>query len=150
MLIQDQGEQSSGPCGVFSFPFGIPAFGDLIQWVLSPAEQAPFFMLHSVEQPNLSFILLDPKVIISYYQPELDKSDYTILHLDSLEDVHCRILCITNIPSDESIENITINLRAPLVFNTQEKCAAQCLSANDRWSIRHKLVSVKQEDLSLC
>lgn len=148
MLLKD--EEILPKEEVYSFPFGIPAFGDLVEWVLLPTEQPPFLELHSVERPDLSFILLDPKFVVPYYDPALDKSDYTILHLDSPTDVRSWILCIANIPPDGSLENVTINLRAPLLFNKDQKCAAQCLSHDERWNIRHGLVSVKQEDLSLC
>ncbi len=150
MLIQDQNQNIYAKEQVFSFPFGIPAFGDLVKWALSASSQIPFYTLRSVQENDISFVLLDPKSLFPDYDPALDKSDYSILHLDSSEDPRARLFCITNIPPDGSLENTTVNLRAPLLFNTEKCCAAQCLGMNDHWEIRHSLMAIMQEDLSLC
>ncbi|MGL4524931.1 MAG: flagellar assembly protein FliW [Spirochaetia bacterium] len=125
--------------GIYQFPYGIPGFGDLVAWQLEKTEKPYFFTLTSLLEPMLSFVLLDPLLIFSDYDPALDPSDYSILQLQDATDPKCIILCIVTIPENIQEFGITINLRAPLLFNNQTKCAAQCLSLDDRWSIREKL-----------
>lgn len=121
---------------VFEFIQGIPAFENLRQWVLFEAEVKPFFVLQSLEDVNIAFFLLNPLLCCSEYEPDLDEADLIALSLSSDRDSSAVILAVITVPMGHP-EAMSVNLQAPIVFNTTTHKALQVVSTNERWHVRH-------------
>lgn len=88
--------------------------------------------LQSVEDPNICFILFDPSSLASFYTPKFDEAT-----LDSLGDGEIVCWVIAVIPSD--IKKATLNLKSPIIINTDTNKASQVILDGD-YSLRHPLM----------
>lgn len=111
------------PSGILGFPedhnFCLVDAGDdtLILW------------LQSLSNPNLAFPLLEPKIFKPEYVVRLSAAELRELKMSSVKDAS--VFTILTIPSP--MNEMTANLKAPIVINTQQKIAKQVvLQENDQ------------------
>lgn len=90
--------------------------------------------LQALEPPYHAFILTDPWSVVADYSPEIPDADAGQLRLRSFEDA--RVMAILTVPPEGGV---TINLRAPIVFNVVERVAKQVVLLSDQYHTRHPL-----------
>ena len=137
------GEIEADESQIFSFPEGLPGFSHLKKFLLiRHREKSPFFFLIAVEEPEIYFILLDPAKILADYQVELTGEQQTLLNLSAETPVLS--LNITRIPPEA--QEIILNLKAPVIFNLNEKIGRQViLEANYPVRFTIPLSKVKEQ-----
>ncbi len=118
----------------------IPGFAGCTDYALVPhvkSDGSPnesVMWLQALEAPFHAFIVTDPWAIVGDYAPEIPDSEAQQLQLRSFEDA--RVLVILTVPRDGSV---SVNLRAPIVFNIVERLAKQVVLISDQYSTRHTL-----------
>ncbi|GAV26144.1 Flagellar assembly factor FliW [Carboxydothermus islandicus] len=118
------GEIEADESQIFSFPEGLPGFIHLKKFVLiRHRDNSPFFFLIAVEEPEIYFILLEPSQLLNDYHVELSGEQQGLMHLS--EETPALSLNIVRIPPEA--QEMIINLKAPVVFNLQEKIARQII-----------------------
>lgn len=121
---------------IIHFPHGIPGFLDEKAFVLFPHdEDSPFCFLQSITEANLSFLLVDPFAFISDYEFVLEEEVLESLELSETRPP--QIFLIATIRG--KLEEMTVNLLAPIVVNLNQRIAKQVILDNPKYSIRHKL-----------
>ncbi|QOT09817.1 flagellar assembly protein FliW [Paenibacillus sp. JNUCC32] len=107
---------------VITFRGPILGFGGLQKYVFIPSEnnEHPFGFLQSIEDENLTFIVTDPFTFFSEYEFQLDP--HWIGALDIQDKEYIQVMVIVTI---RSAEDVTCNLRAPIVLNRAKNIAAQ-------------------------
>ena len=83
--------------------------------------------LQSVEKPDLAFPVIDPLVVKEDYSPTVE--DDLIQGLGELTQDNLLILVTMTVPSD--IEKMTVNLKAPLVINSDTRKGCQIIIEDD-------------------
>lgn len=130
MIIKtrDFGEEEISENVIIDFPNGVYAFEENKRFVLlSPCGEDKYPMwLQSVDNPNLCFIVFDPKEFVPDYSVELDRETKELLEADSEE---LDLLCMAVVP-DEYI-NTTLNLKSPIVINSKAKKGVQVIAAEN-------------------
>ncbi len=130
MIIKtrDFGEEEISEEVIIDFPNGVYAFEENKRFVLlSPCGEDKYPMwLQSVDNPNLCFIVFDPREFVSDYSVELDKETKELLKADGAE---LDLLCMAVVP-DEYI-NTTLNLKSPIVINSETKKGVQVIAAEN-------------------
>lgn len=130
MIIKtrDFGEEEISEEVIIDFPNGVYAFEEDHRFVLlSPCGEDKYPMwLQSVDNPNLCFIVFDPKEFVPDYSVELDKETKKLLGEENAE---FDFLCMAVVP-DEYI-NTTINLKSPIVINSAAKKGVQVIAAEN-------------------
>lgn len=130
MIIKtrDFGEEEISEEVIIDFPNGVYAFEDDHRFVLlSPCGEDKYPMwLQSVDNPELCFIVFEPREFVPDYSVELDKETKALLETDSAE---LDFLCMAVVP-DEYI-NTTINLKSPIVINSAAKKGVQVIAAEN-------------------
>ena len=122
---------------VLHFEEGIPGFERLKSFILlSIDEYTPFKWLQSLDDTDIAFVIVDPKVVIKDYKVELDEE--TIKSLDIKDLNHVLVYAIVVIP--EEIEKMTANLKAPIIINAENNKGIQILLDNDDYMIKHPLL----------
>lgn len=118
----------------------IPGFPGCTDYALVPhvkSDGSPnesVMWLQALEAPFHAFIVTDPWAIVGDYAPEIPDTEAQQLQLRSFEDA--RVLVILTVPRDGSV---SVNLRAPIVFNIVERLAKQVVLISDQYSTRHAL-----------
>ena len=99
MIIKtrDFGEEEISEEVIIDFPNGVYAFEENKRFVLlSPCGEDKYPMwLQSVDNPNLCFIVFDPREFVSDYSVELDKETKELLKADGAE---LDLLCMAVVP----------------------------------------------------
>jgi flagellar assembly factor FliW len=94
----------------------------------------PFHWLQSLDDKTLTFVVTDPFLFVEKYDFELD--DFTVeqLGINSIED----LMVYTTVIIPEEVENITINLKSPIILNTKKRTAKQVI-LNEDFAYKHKI-----------
>ena len=122
------------------FKKGILGFEELKEYTLTEIENSTVFKeISSIDEENIGFILISPFEIDSTYDIKIDDSTVEELELESPEDVFLySIVTLT-----DSIENSTVNLRAPIVINRKNNLARQIVLQDESYEIKHPLMRRK-------
>ena len=128
---------------VITFTKGLLGFpGHTRYCLLEPGEDACFFWLQSVEDPDLAFVITDPRLFVQDFSVPIRPEQMTDLSLNGLEDA--QVFVVVNKVGDQ----LTGNLQGPLVVNTLNKIGEQIVLAEKRWTTRHPLVRVGAQTAS--
>jgi flagellar assembly factor FliW len=124
---------------------GLFAFEDLKQFLLlSPAGIEPFQCLQSIQNPEVAFALLDPRVFLPEYRVEIPQEVANELQIENLEKV--RQLVIVTIPSGKP-EKMTANLLAPIVINLESSKLKQVVLTAPQYHTRHSILEILERGL---
>ncbi|MEM1166945.1 MAG: flagellar assembly protein FliW [Planctomycetota bacterium] len=120
---------------VIHVPRGLLGFSRYTEYcLLQPSDEACFFWLQSLEDPELAFVVTDPTLFVPEYNVPIRSDQMEDLRLRAIEDA--QVLVIVN----KVGEALTGNLQGPLVVNTIERIGEQFVLADKRWTTRHELV----------
>lgn len=129
------------PEAIYEFPQGLYGFEDLKRFILLTIEGVtPWRWLQSVEDGDIAFLVLDPFLVDEHYSPSLRPNDLQVIGLDKVP--HTAVpfcLVIAVVPDD--VHRMTVNLRAPLVFNPIARKGIQVILDDDRYLIKHPVFS---------
>jgi flagellar assembly factor FliW len=122
---------------VLTLPGGLPGFERCTRFVILTFEQyIPFQWLQSVEDPNLSLPIIRPEFFCPDYRPAISGEELRSIDLLSLEDAE--VYTITTIGANP--QDVTANLRAPLVINRKARLGKQCIIERNSHSFRHPVL----------
>ncbi len=123
---------------IVNMPIGIPGFRDKRKYVfLQKEETVPFLLFQCMEDPNLSFVVLDPVKVFPEYI--LEKSDLEKMVSWNLEKDEISCFVIVTIPKGDP-EKMTANFLAPLVINNKRKEGLQLVLQNSDYSHQQQLL----------
>ena len=125
---------------VITFSRGLLGFPKHTRFaLLQPGDDACFFWLQSVDDPDLAFVVTDPGLFVPDYQVPIREEQLSQLELANTEDA--QVMVIVNKVGDQ----LTANLQGPLLINTLSKVGEQLVLAEKKWTTRHALVRVTSE-----
>jgi flagellar assembly factor FliW len=120
---------------IFAFEPGIGGFENLRRFALVREQDSPVEWLVSLDDPDVSFALLEPFLFESGYAFELSDRDVEALGLYEASDAMIRCLLTLN----EDPDQITANLLAPLVFSRRTHMARQVVLSEPAYSLRTRV-----------
>ena len=128
---------------IIQFQHGIPGFPGLTQYVIIYPNQDDdvFSYLQSVENSEVSFVLVHVNELIPDYSPIVDK-EY-LMDLGAFKDEDLLMYNIANIPNN--IREMTVNLRAPIIVNPLTCKGKQVVANNEEYSVKHKVFNAPSE-----
>ena len=122
---------------IITFEQGLLGFEELKQFAIIDVEEClPFEWLVSVEDPIVAFPILNPTLFFSDYKPSLSKDDLVSLNIKKEKDVE--MFCIVTL--DKKPENVTLNLKGPILINMKNKIGKQVVLAEDYYSLNQLLI----------
>lgn len=125
---------------VIAFCEPVLGFAETDQYVLIPhtlpdgGRSDEIMWLQAVTAPYHAFILTDPWTAAADYAPEISDADAEQLGLTRFQDAN--VLAILTVSGAGAM---TINLRAPIVFNAANRTAKQVVLLSDQYHSRHPL-----------
>lgn len=116
------------------FPKGIPGFEDEKEFALLTIEENIMFkVLQSVKVSNIAFIVGNPYVFVEDYTFDIDEPTIELLEIEKEADIF--VLGVMSLK--DPLETSTINLQAPIVFQTSKKIAKQMIINDQQFGLRH-------------
>lgn len=117
-------------------PEGLFGFEDYKNFLpISLHEDDSFLSLQSTDDETLSFILMNPFVSFPDYQPSLSEKDKKDLDTHSEDEISYYVICVLN----ESLDNSTVNLKAPLAVNIKSRIGKQIILDSPLYKFKHTL-----------
>lgn len=98
--------------------------------------------LQSVQNENLSFIVMNPFMLKEDYNPVLSEEDYKKLGTSDEKDLSYYVFCVIANVAEES----TVNLKCPIVVNHVTRQAVQVILGSDEYGFRHLLKEFEKEE----
>lgn len=118
-------------------PQGLIGFPELRKYVLlDHGADSPFKWMQSLDDGAIAFVLINPLLFKPDYVVEVAESDVSELKLENEEDAIISV--IVTMPSNP--ENMTANLKAPLVFNLQNRQGMQLVLTGSQYTTRHNIL----------
>jgi len=123
---------------VIHFPIGVVGFPKHKAFVMLEYKP-PFSWLHSIEDPNLAFVVVDGLLFGDEYHLDPPIGDREI---DLREDDEYAILVIVTVRPNP--KDTTANLKAPIFVNLRNRKAVQVIYDNPTFTTRHPLWPEKE------
>lgn len=127
---------------IIHFKEGIPGFEELKKYIMIEEEQdSPFCYLQSIEDGEICFILTNPYLFKSDYEPAIRKQYFEQLGGGKLEDFS--VFAIVTIKGE--IETATLNLMAPLIIQQNSRLGIQVILEGQDYTTRHAVLDLLEE-----
>lgn len=133
---------------IIRFENGIIGFPEMKNFTLIYNEEkkgkAGISWLQSMDEPEVAFSVIDPLLVYPEYNPTVEDEMFAALGETTGENLF--VLVTVTVPSD--IEQIAVNLKAPIVINTDTLKARQIIVEDDmpvKYKIYNQLKAAKQK-----
>jgi flagellar assembly factor FliW len=123
---------------ILNFTEGIPGFEEINKFVLlgKTEEESPFQWMQGIDNTDVAFIVIDPRVFKPDYFVDVYEKD--IEELGIKDENKILIYCIVVVPED--ISKITANLKAPILINVENNRGKQVVLENGNYQIKHYIM----------
>ena len=117
---------------------GLLGFSQYHRYVLIEHHQeTPFLWLQCLDKPDLAFVVVYPRCLLSDYQPTLLTKVMQEMEVERPEDF--KILVILTIPPGKPQE-MTANLMGPVVINLKTRQGRQLVLEDTNYSHKHRVL----------
>ena len=125
---------------IIRFEHGILGFPDLKDFTLifnlEKGSESSIKWLQSLDEPNFAMPVMDPNLVVNEYIPMFDRELLKPL-VEDLVPENLLMLVTVTVPKD--ITQTTVNLKAPIIVNVEERKAVQLISDDDAYSIKYAI-----------
>ncbi|MDP8238190.1 MAG: flagellar assembly protein FliW [Candidatus Hatepunaea meridiana] len=119
------------------FRFGIPGFEFLTKFKIADIEgYAPFRVLKSTEEPDMSMLILDVNLIQMSTDIKIPKKDLKKIRING-SDTGMAVYAI--LKYDKDSQSFTANLKAPIVINSAEHLGQQVILDDNGLTVNYPL-----------
>ncbi len=128
------GEITVGDNEKIEIPHGLLGFPEYTRFCLvDPGDETLILWLQSLDNPEIAFALLEPKIFRPDYSARLSAAELRELRLSNVN--QSAVFSVLTIPEDVTL--MTANLKAPVVINLKEQVARQVVLQENEYSIKH-------------
>jgi flagellar assembly factor FliW len=119
--------------------FGFERFSRFV--LLFQNKNTPLWWLQSLEDPSIAFVVVNPRIVKSDYNPTIFTEDLESLDINSSD--HIALLAIVTVRSQPL--RVTANLRAPILINAETRMARQVVLEDADYSIQYDVLDHKAD-----
>ena len=125
---------------VISMPEGMIGFeGHESYCLIDHQRESVFKWLHSTQDPDLAFLVVDPSDVVSDYEVELPDWDVEFLGLKDANEA----VVVATVTIDVDSELITANLLAPIVINSRTRIGRQVVLDKSDYEMKHEVYHLR-------
>lgn len=121
---------------IIIFEKSIPGFNDIKRFILKEIEGSSFKLLQSIDDVTVGFVVISPFEVEENYEINLSEEVIKTLEIKEATDV----LLYSLVTLNSKVEKITVNLKAPVVINVNNKKAEQFIIDKAKYKIKHPLM----------
>ena len=123
---------------IIRFVKPILGFNELSHYVLiTRPESEPFKWLQSLDDPDICFVVIDPRLVMDQYMVDVSMHDIKLLEGTEVQEDY-QLLVIATIPRGHP-EEMSVNLQGPIVIFIKHLTALQMVLNNPEYDIRHSI-----------
>lgn len=122
---------------IIVFDEGLIGISDKKRFLLIEKDDfKPFSYLQSIDDPEFALVVVSPFFIEKNYQFDVHGDDLSSLGINEINDM----LILAIVVFSNRIEEITVNLKAPIIINIKTKKAKQIILLNEIYTVAEPLV----------
>ena len=129
---------------IITFEDGIIGFPDMKKFTLIFDEEKEgrpsISWLQSMDEPEIAFPVMDPLFVCETYNPSVE--DELLKNLGTIKEDNLYVLVTVTVPQD--IKELAVNLKAPIVINTDTRKASQIIVEDDL-PVRYRIYEIIEE-----
>lgn len=130
---------------IIYFRDGMVGFPDLKHYVLIESPQMPLVLwLQSIDDASVAFPLIEPELVRKRYSFIMNPADEAMISYESGAKV--KTFLVMTIPA--SVEQMTVNLRAPVLVNIDKSCGGQIILQDKSQTVREPIFAQFQEAMN--
>ena len=118
------------------FEEGMYGFEGVREFELIQRDPGNPFMWLRATSGEVCFVVMDPRLVDPEY--DFDLPEEAMKKLDASKNSQFVVLSIVVLPKD--LKDMTINLKSPVVINTENRHAMQFIIDDERYQIRHHIL----------
>jgi len=124
---------------VVYFEEGLIGIAEKKRFILIEKEDfKPFSYLQSVDDGSFILVVINPMLVIKEYSFQIHRDDLDAIGLTEDDTEKFSLLAV--VIMSRSLENVTVNLKAPIVINIVTKQAKQVILQNDDYGVEEPLI----------
>jgi flagellar assembly factor FliW len=120
---------------IITVPDGLFGFEKYKKYALIDSDYTPFIWLQSLDESSLAFLIIDPFVICSDYEADIDDESLKKVGITLPEDIV--VMAIVTVPADGT--PVTANLQGPIVINRKNNQCMQVILSDSRWTTKYRI-----------
>ncbi|MBQ7586664.1 MAG: flagellar assembly protein FliW [Lachnospiraceae bacterium] len=134
------GEIAVDESKLISFPQGIIGFPELKDFLLihDGDGNGNIKWMQSVQEPAFAMPVVDPLTVIPEYNPDIE--DELLKPLGEITEENMLVIVTITVPKE--IEKMTVNLKAPIIINSESRKAAQLIIDSDRYQVKFPIYEI--------
>ena len=129
---------------IITFEDGIIGFPDMKKFTLIFDEEKEgrpsISWLQSMDEPEIAFPVMDPLFVCETYNPSVE--DELLKNLGTIKEDNLYVLVTVTVP--QNIKELVVNLKAPIVINTDTRKASQIIVEDDL-PVRYRIYEILEE-----
>ena len=132
------GELTINNDAIIHFDNGIIGFENLKNYTIVEIEETePFIWFVAIDEPEVSFPILKYQYAYPDYEINLQNKNYMDLQLTHSDTFHIFFIITVN----EIKEQVTANLKGPLILNLKNNLGIQIISPNEDYVINYPVLT---------
>ena len=129
---------------IITFEDGIIGFPDMKKFTLIFDEEKEgrpsISWLQSMDEPEIAFPVMDPLFVCETYNPSVEEE--LLKNLGTIKEDNLYVLVTVTVP--QNIKELAVNLKAPIVINTDARKASQIIVEDDL-PVRYRIYEILEE-----
>ena len=129
---------------IITFEDGIIGFPDMKKFTLIFDEEKEgrpsISWLQSMDEPEIAFPAMDPLFVCETYNPSVEEE--LLKNLGTIKEDNLYVLVTVTVP--QNIKELAVNLKAPIVINTDTRKASQIIVEDDP-PVRYRIYEILEE-----
>lgn len=129
---------------IITFEDGIIGFPDIKKFTLIFDEEKEgrpsISWLQSMDEPEIAFPVMDPLFVCETYNPSVEEE--LLKNLGTIKEDNLYVLVTVTVP--QNIKELAVNLKAPIVINTDTRKASQIIVEDDL-PVRYRIYEILEE-----
>jgi len=125
------------------FPEPLPGFENLSEYIIIRfyEDSDSIFCLQSLDDPELAFVVMNPFYVTKNYTPKLSPEDRASLKAGENTPLVFYAIAVVHDDWNDS----TVNLKCPIIINTENGLARQLIMDDTAYSMRHPIAYAQKE-----
>ena len=130
---------------LINFPQGIIGFPDLRDFLLvhDSESEGGIRWMQSVQEPAFAMPVIDPLIVMPDYNPCIE--DDLLGPLGDVKEENTLVLVTITVPHD--LEKMTVNLKAPIIINGENRKANQIITEEDKYPVKFPIYQILKDNM---
>ena len=99
--------------------------------------------MQSIQEPAFAMPVIDPLIVMPDYNPNIE--DDLLTPLGDVNDDNTLVLVTITVPHE--IENMTVNLKAPIIINGENRKANQIITDDEKYIVKFPIYQTLNDNM---